>query len=303
LIALVFGRKKKGSKTGTFLVLVLVMVTVGMTLAGCRLPAGEYTVVSTPDGTTITFSDGTVVYVTSTPEGPFDPLAVSCPTPATGTPVTSTPIPTPILSDVPIFSGNWVAYPNIYQGVIEALEWVKSYVGSGRTTFKGLEFELVEQDLGSWFTAYPKKVTVNEVTDVDVNIARTKAIHELGHIVDFHAGQLYFGANNYSSNDGGWVNEWVRDEQTGYVYFTGNRADLASDYVIAPIGTGCLVSAFDQRPAALNGCKNEDFAESFTWMVYKHKGFSLDILDYFNNYQIPSLARQNHVQTAITWVP
>jgi len=35
LIALIFGRKKKGSKTGTILVLLLVTVSVGMTLAAC----------------------------------------------------------------------------------------------------------------------------------------------------------------------------------------------------------------------------------------------------------------------------
>jgi hypothetical protein len=35
VIALVFGRRKKGSKAGTFLVLALVAGSVGMTLAGC----------------------------------------------------------------------------------------------------------------------------------------------------------------------------------------------------------------------------------------------------------------------------
>ncbi|HSO12412.1 MAG TPA: hypothetical protein VLT51_08555, partial [Anaerolineales bacterium] len=35
LIALVFGRRKKGNKVGTFLALVLVVGSVGMTLAGC----------------------------------------------------------------------------------------------------------------------------------------------------------------------------------------------------------------------------------------------------------------------------
>jgi RHS repeat-associated protein len=78
LIVLVFGRKRKGSKTGTFLVLVLVVGSVGMTLAGCGpgnppsptppLPPPVVIIVtntspaptSTPQGKTayLTFDDG-----------------------------------------------------------------------------------------------------------------------------------------------------------------------------------------------------------------------------------------------------
>jgi RHS repeat-associated protein len=50
LIALVFGRRKKGSKTGAFLVLLLVLGSVGMTLVACGSGSTEVTV-TTPDGT------------------------------------------------------------------------------------------------------------------------------------------------------------------------------------------------------------------------------------------------------------
>jgi RHS repeat-associated protein len=77
LIALVFGRKKKGSKAGTFLVLVLVAGSVGMTLAGC---GGQ------PLSTTPTVP----VYVTSTVQ---DGVAT-----ITFTPTPVPPSPTPTLS-------------------------------------------------------------------------------------------------------------------------------------------------------------------------------------------------------------
>ncbi len=50
IVALFAGKKKKGSKAGTFLVLLLVLGSVGMTLAACGLPAGPVTatLTSTP---------------------------------------------------------------------------------------------------------------------------------------------------------------------------------------------------------------------------------------------------------------
>jgi len=48
LIALVFGRKKKGSKAGTFLMLLLVVGSVGMTLAACGSEPTKVTAVFTP---------------------------------------------------------------------------------------------------------------------------------------------------------------------------------------------------------------------------------------------------------------
>ncbi|GAB4466914.1 MAG: hypothetical protein Kow0070_30070 [Anaerolineales bacterium] len=68
LIALVFGRRKKGSKAGTFLVLVLGVGSVGITLAGCGSapPAGQFTATATatpgaPVNYTATFDNGLTV--------------------------------------------------------------------------------------------------------------------------------------------------------------------------------------------------------------------------------------------------
>ena len=91
LIALVFGRRKKGSKTGTFLVLLIVLGGVGMTLAACApaptppsgsanttlpaMPAQTQTPVPTGPGTVSDFPTGT-------PTAPIEtPTAIPCPTP------------------------------------------------------------------------------------------------------------------------------------------------------------------------------------------------------------------------------
>ena len=55
VVSLFYTRRKKGSKAGTFLVLVLALGSVGMTLAGCggeqQLPAGQATATNTPINT------------------------------------------------------------------------------------------------------------------------------------------------------------------------------------------------------------------------------------------------------------
>jgi len=70
LIALVFGRRRKGSKVGTFLVLVLVVGSVGMTLAGC-ITAQDIGITPTsapmPISATATQSNGVITAVVSTP--------------------------------------------------------------------------------------------------------------------------------------------------------------------------------------------------------------------------------------------
>ena len=84
LVSLFYTRRKKGSKAGTFLVLVLALGSVGMTLAGCGGGTStEVTAVVFPDGTaTITFGDTTVVAnLTPNPGSPLTPLAIPCPTP------------------------------------------------------------------------------------------------------------------------------------------------------------------------------------------------------------------------------
>ncbi|HKJ38570.1 MAG TPA: SBBP repeat-containing protein [Anaerolineales bacterium] len=122
LIALVFGKRKKGSKAGTFLVLLLVIVTVGMTLTACggnpQVQPGQVTIdiTTTPNyHQIVVVQDGTVVGITQVPTSTPIPLivATACATPnATLTP-TQTPSPTsdptflplPDINDIPDLEG------------------------------------------------------------------------------------------------------------------------------------------------------------------------------------------------------
>jgi len=116
LLALVYGRKKKGSKAGMLLVLLLVGVSVGMTLAACgegqqSSPTAQVTAVVQPISSSeilvVPIANGTpgtpfVVPVppTTTPE---EAIATACATAITPTlPPTSTPTPAP--TPIPIGS-------------------------------------------------------------------------------------------------------------------------------------------------------------------------------------------------------
>jgi len=108
-VALFAGRKKKGSKFGTFLVLLLVLGSVGMTLAACGGNGnGQSTptpnIIAIPVGTDnyVIVSDGTVVGTATVQATPGAPnitvtatvVATSCATVETPIPtVTSTPMP------------------------------------------------------------------------------------------------------------------------------------------------------------------------------------------------------------------
>jgi RHS repeat-associated protein len=109
LIAFFSGRKKKGSKAGTFLVLLLVLGSVGMTLAACgSAPAGQVTVTATstpgaPVEYTATFDDGlTVTGTLPASSGAATAIATSCATVEVSVP-TSTSTPTPSIT-IPIGS-------------------------------------------------------------------------------------------------------------------------------------------------------------------------------------------------------
>ena len=83
LIALVFGRRKKGSKTGTFLVLLIVLGGVGMTLAACGpQPQPNPAPPVPPNGTPIPGSGtDTGIAPSETPSPVETPTPIPCPTP------------------------------------------------------------------------------------------------------------------------------------------------------------------------------------------------------------------------------
>ena len=104
LIALFSGRKKKGSKAGTFLVLLLVLGSVGMTLSACGgNPApttGTPPATPIPTQTPVDMGPGT-----ATESGASDPgsaTQIPCLPPCLPTPTsTSTPMPTPTNTPTP----------------------------------------------------------------------------------------------------------------------------------------------------------------------------------------------------------
>lgn len=123
LLALVYGRKKKGSKAGMLLVLLLVGASVGMTLAACgggqQLPPGPVTatIVHTPGSATATatatFGDGTTVTAnipspTLTPS-PSQTPSITCT--STITPTPTQPTQESIKAELLLYgvaaTGNW----------------------------------------------------------------------------------------------------------------------------------------------------------------------------------------------------
>jgi RHS repeat-associated protein len=119
LIALVFGRRKKGSKAGTFLVLLLVVGSVGMTLAACGpIPDQDTPIPPIPEPNETPGAPGTVpTQPNQTPTAPAETPVVPCPEPETPLPIGT---PTAISIDAELLK-----YRVILNGQIDAwkLEW------------------------------------------------------------------------------------------------------------------------------------------------------------------------------------
>ena len=81
LISFFFGRKKKGSKVGTFLALFLVIGSMSMTLAACGGGGGGGQPPTVPPGTPISGVGTSTGSGVATPEPSSTPLAVPCPEP------------------------------------------------------------------------------------------------------------------------------------------------------------------------------------------------------------------------------
>lgn len=133
LIALFSGRKKKGSKAGTFLVLLLVMITVGMTIAGCggQQQTPTPNVVAVPLGTDnyVIVSDGTVIGTATAQVTPGAPNITVTATVVGTSCATVPPTPTPSPTSTPTPSGP-----------TKLDEKMLSAFGRGITTINGLDF-------------------------------------------------------------------------------------------------------------------------------------------------------------------
>jgi hypothetical protein len=160
-------------------------------------------------------------------------------------------------------------------------------------------------DIGSGLSGYyltnSHTVKIEGYQIMDEDALRVTIIHELGHVVDHMSGQhAYPGSGGFSSNN--WVDgyEALEPTQPDWLYYRGEYDDLPSDYVVnihaqAPEGTYYC-------PHQQN-CYSEDFAETFTWMVYNSRGYHLDNLDYRHDYNNPSNDRKTKVNEAISILP
>ena len=140
---------------------------------------------------------------------------------------------------------------------------------------------------------------------------RTMVIHEMGHFVDYNAGvplgfEIGITTNNYRdqnepkiSESPYWVGEWEWIE-TGIWAYTGSDPEgIPSNYVYDKSTNQCK----------LRICPGEDFAETFTWMVYEYHhepgSRSLNNLDIPYDYNVPSKNRRERTlcchQKSETW--
>lgn len=136
---------------------------------------------------------------------------------------------------------------------------------------------------------------------------------ELGHQVDADAGLIVFGTASADYSESHWVNEWhSHPNYPEFWMFTGdldnetsdNFAGLPSDYLLVNSNPE-LKGRYCQHSfkGGVSPCAREDFAETFTWMVYESRGLRLHELDYKSNYNIPSNGRIVLVNTVISRLP
>jgi hypothetical protein len=300
LLALIFGRKKKSSKAYPFLLMFVMLIvlplSVGMaceeeyTSTPAEEPEQPYEVETPGPGTVAPGIPGTPTPPATQPE------AVPCPTPG-NTDLENSP-----------YGHEIGQFPNLATGITEATEWVRNFLqAKAQNLLKDLQFILVNKGPGMWAKPESHVIEVSsELGTYSVDSNRTRAIHELGHFVDYYSGKYTFGTPYYSASH--WVQEWeTRPEQfpehPDWTFFTGEFSDLPSDYLLAPTleheGRFCVHSSGGGVPA----CAAEDFAETFTWMTYTNKGLALHMLDYNNDYNIPSNVRQTLVYAAIDRLP
>ena len=158
LVALVFGRRRKGSKVGTFLVLVLALGSVGMTLAGCT--SGNVTVTATytpgaPVNYTATFDNGlTVTGTLPASSGAASVIATSCatipPTPSPTPTETSTPYTSTILTEEQ--KRQLHTYPGAITGVsaLELYEFYRDYYVANANGWWWQAFASEDHDFSIW---------------------------------------------------------------------------------------------------------------------------------------------------------
>ena len=152
VVALIFGRRKKGSKTGTSLVLLLVMVTVGMTLSACGGGVGNGAPTTLPS---VPPSGGTPMpgAGTNTGNGPSNP----------GSPTispTTTPCPTPTVTNTPTATQTYTPTPTS-----TSTPTPTATPTSIQIAISYLQYSQQGQDLYDKVKAKTKKITIENSKD------------------------------------------------------------------------------------------------------------------------------------------
>ncbi len=245
IVALFAGRKKKGSKVGTFLVLLLVLGSVGMTLAACGggqepTPA-EYTgiVTTTTPGSYVVKVEraGTVVGTydvpTDTPTATL--IATVCtPTPSSTVTATQTPVPIPttdedyktliasrfgiILSDD---TGVWATWQ--IQIVFSALSKIDTALGGTLKTLLGTSKKFCRD----WDPDFYGGKTNPDGINFHFNnkFPHQLIYHEMGHLLDYAFGESITYSLDHEEvfdENGDWVmgndgkDDYMRNNWLGY---------------------------------------------------------------------------------------
>jgi hypothetical protein len=233
LIALVFGRRKKGSKVGKFLVLALVVGSVGMTLAGCQFTTNGYDVTATPVPSQPNTYNITATPTTVPSSTPAPPTDTPLPTITVTCTVTSTPTPISIDSELAQYGVSFIG--NIGQWTIERKEAVRNAVKTIASRFTDvvggdpiqnfikvygyINFEFCDEGCvpnGYGWTAGDHWIKFDGMYS-DVTTATRLIVHEMGHLFDravcasLNQGKCY----DAKGNDLIWGNNTARSDLTG----------------------------------------------------------------------------------------
>jgi RHS repeat-associated protein len=250
------------------------------------------------------------------------PTTTNTPIPPTLTPCSSKIVLTPIPGIT--FSGEkWSDEEKA--AVLEGVKWSMNFLGNKANSGlgligRGINFVLKRNkgdDTGAGMESFAWNALINvklpreDVAIVYPSLVRTQAIHEMGHYVDYYAAKAIGSLSNFITSDDMsrestyWVGEWewagFDQAGRGQWNYTGSADPntLPSNYL------------WDKnlQLCARHNCPAEDFAETFTWMVYENERkintniWALDRSDIGYNYQKPSGNRTKAVSDIIKLLP
>ncbi len=296
LITLVFSRKKKGSKTGMFLVLLVVLGSVGMTLAACGpaptpSPGSNNTAPAFPvqTQTPVPTNPGTVPSIpTGTLPAPIEtPTAIPCPTP--------TLVPTLDLYGIDFDGTSWTLdeQAKILDAIQKIGEEFSRVMGLGQTswdafkTVYGNNFIFYRSQGGDTFCqGGPNKVTCSGNAPLSEISPARLLVHELGHALV----QTRYGGSlaPYLSLGNAQIVDDYPESLGGPRWVTGTHSTLQQDPAKAGqferTGRGYITTYPpdlyhgenwpDWQSNDSHKARNEDFADMFMNWAYNSFDYS-----------------------------